>query len=448
MGDRYIRSQNESYSQSQSQRSMAKHGEAWTKSHDRRSIWYIDANNLYGYALMQKLPYTDFEYSKTTLDKVLNTSDDCDYGYWLMCDLEYTNECEERTSNFQLIPHGREVENNELGYKQRPPTSTKSKRLILDQNNKYEYPLHYRKLKFVDKMGIKVTKVHRIIKFKQDYIIRDYIELNTKMRAEAKTEPEKDIFKLMKNSLFAKNCENPLKYLGAKILTDDYEILKAVSKPTCKDVIRYENYTLIEFYKKEIQCDKPIYLGSPVLELSKLDMYKFFYNVLNPSLKDLMLPYIDTDSFVLSSEGNVDNEHMYLSNQDKPIKTNNKIPDKVKHELGSKVIEEFVILKPKTYSIKNYGAKEKGIKKGSNEKHEEYYGALIDNKEKIVEESSIQKVGRCMATIKISKRSLSNSDDKRFYVNNIKIYPLDESMYLFKRDLVNKISQRTSSAPN
>ena len=144
------------------------------------------------------------------------------------------------TSNYY---HIKEIDNNELGYKQRPTTSSKSEKLILDQNNKYEYPIHYI-LKFVVKMGIKVTKVHRIVKFKQDYIIRDYIELNTKMRAETKIEPAKDIFKLMNNSLFGKSCENLLKYLEAKILTNDYETLKAVSKPTCKDVIRYENYTL------------------------------------------------------------------------------------------------------------------------------------------------------------------------------------------------------------
>ena len=283
MGDRYIRKQNESFSQSQSQTSIVELGEAWTKSHqgtcfadDQRTIWYIDANNLYGYELMQKLPYKDFEYSKTTLDEVINTSDDGDYGYWLICDLEYTKECKERTSDFQLLPHGREVENNELGYKQRPPTSSKSKKLILDQNNKYEYPIHCRMLKFVVKMCIKVTKVHRQIKFKQNYIIRDYIELNTKMRAEAKIEPEKDIFKLTNNSLFGKSCENKLKYLEAKVLTDDYELLKVVSKPTCKDVIRYENYTLIEFYIKEEQYDKPTYLGSTVLELSKLHMYNSF----------------------------------------------------------------------------------------------------------------------------------------------------------------------------
>ena len=61
--------------------------------------------------------------------------------------------------------------------------------------------------------------------------------------------------------------------------------------------------------------------------------------------------------------------------------------------------------------------------KESNGKHEEYCSALIDNKERIVEESRIQKIGSCMATIKISKRSLSNFDDKRFYVNNIKVIP-------------------------
>ena len=128
MGDRYIRSQ------SQSQRSIRE--PAWLVTdefrsqkaeHDQRSIWYIDANNLYGYALMQKLPYKDFEYSNATLDKVLNTSDDTDYGYWLICDLEYNNECKERTSNFQLLPHGREVENNDLGYKQTPQLHQKAR---------------------------------------------------------------------------------------------------------------------------------------------------------------------------------------------------------------------------------------------------------------------------------------------------------------------------------
>ena len=63
----------------------------------------------------------------------------------------------------------------------------------------------------------------------------------------------------------------------------------------------------------------------------------------------------------------------------------------------------------------------------------------MDNKERSLEECRIQKVGDIVTTIKTSKRSLNNFDDKRFYVNNIKSYPHDENLYLFKRDLINKI---------
>ena len=196
---------------------------------------------------------------------------------------------------------------------------------------------------------MKVLKVHRIIKVKQDYNIRNYFELNTKMRTETKTEVENDRFELMNNSLFGKSCENQLKYLEAKLLTDDFEILKVVSKPTCKDVNRYDSYTFIEYSKKEIKYDKPIYLGSIVLELSEPHRYGFFYNVLQPSFQDLMLHYIETDSFVLSfTEGFIPNEYMDLSNLNIPIRTNNKKPGIFKHEFGSKDIEVFIVLKPKT----------------------------------------------------------------------------------------------------
>ena len=58
-----------------------------------RNIWYTDANNLYGYAMMQKLPYKDFEFiTTTTLDVILNTPDDSDHGYYIVCDNDYTNE--------------------------------------------------------------------------------------------------------------------------------------------------------------------------------------------------------------------------------------------------------------------------------------------------------------------------------------------------------------------
>ena len=126
---------------------------------------------------------------------------------------------------------------------------------------------------------------------------------------------------------------------------------------------------------------------------------------------------MDTESFVISfSEGNVDDKYMDLSNLDTPIKTNNKVPGKFKHEFGSREIEEFIVLKLKTYSLVSQGqnrtAKEKGIKKENNGKHEDYYIALMDKKERIVDECRIQKFGDKMSTIKTSKRSLNNFDDK------------------------------------
>ena len=155
MGDRYV---NDSVG-----KSMAKH--------DRRSIWYIDANNLYSYAMMQKLPYEDFQFTATTLDAILYASDDSDHGYYIVCDIDYTKECKERTEQLALMPNKRKINDNELGYRERDGGKARSEKLILDQNNKTLYMVHYRMLKFYVKMGVKVTKIHRIIKFKQGYIV-------------------------------------------------------------------------------------------------------------------------------------------------------------------------------------------------------------------------------------------------------------------------------------
>ena len=109
---------------------------------------------------------------------------------------------------------------------------------------------------------------------------------------------------------------------------------------------------------------------------------------------------------------------MDLSNLEPPIKINNKAPGKIKHELGSKIVEEFIALSPKTYSFKDYptNTKEKGIKNCNNAKNEEFYNALMYNAERNVDECRMQKVDDNMTTTKTSKISLNTFDDKRFYV--------------------------------
>ena len=122
--------------------------------HVMMSIWYINANNLYGYAMMQKLPYKDFKYTDTSIDVVLNTPDDSDHGYFIICDNNYTNSCKERTEQLALMPNKRKINDNEVGYGERDGGKSRSEKLILDQNNKTKYMVHYRMLKFYVKMGV------------------------------------------------------------------------------------------------------------------------------------------------------------------------------------------------------------------------------------------------------------------------------------------------------
>ena len=97
--------------------------------------------------MMQKLPYKDFEFTTTTttLDVILNTPDYSDHGYYIVCDIDYTNECKERTEQLALMPNKKKINDNELGYQQRDGGKARSakrlhrsEKLILDQNNKTE----------------------------------------------------------------------------------------------------------------------------------------------------------------------------------------------------------------------------------------------------------------------------------------------------------------------
>ena len=77
------------------------------------------------------------------------------------------------------------------------------------------------------------------------------------------------------------------------------------------------DYRQIEYIMKKMEYDSPVYIGVTILELSKLHMHDVFYKILQQSLKDLQLHYMNTDSFIFNfTEGYVDNEHMDLSNLD------------------------------------------------------------------------------------------------------------------------------------
>ena len=130
--------------------------------------------------------------------------------------------------------------------------------------------------------GLKLKKVHRVIKFRQKAWLKPYIDMNTKSRKEAKSDFEKDFFKLMNNSVFGKTIENVRKHRDIKLVTAEEKIIKLISEPIIIQQNTSDNLLVMEMKKTKVKMDKPVYLGMSILDISKTLMYKFWYDYLKP----------------------------------------------------------------------------------------------------------------------------------------------------------------------
>ncbi len=150
-------------------------------------------------------------------------------------------------------------------------------------------------------LGVKVDKIHRVIKFKQKPWLPPYIDFNTNKRKEAKNEFEKDFFKLMNNAVFGKTMENVQNRIDLRLTTDYKVAVKYFSKLHFKDCKVINGPYLIEMFKREIYCGKPLYVGASVLGFSKLCMMDFHYSVIHANLEGRYnLIYSDTDCLIHS----------------------------------------------------------------------------------------------------------------------------------------------------
>ena len=120
---------------------------------------------------------------------------------------------------------------------------------------------------------MKLTKIHKVLKFKQSDWMKVYIDFNTEKRTNAANSFEKDFFKLMINSVYGKTMENLRKRINVRLNNEKY-FLKYTSRPThITHKIFDENNAAIHEIKPVLTLNKSIYVGFTVLELSKWLMY-------------------------------------------------------------------------------------------------------------------------------------------------------------------------------
>ena len=139
-------------------------------------ILYLDANDLYGRAMSQYLSYIGFKWlNQKEIDKfdVNLISENSFDGYILEVDLQYPDELHELHNDYPLAPEKLEI-NYDMLSKYCSNIANKYdikiggvNKLVPNLRNRRKYVLHFKNIQQYLSLGMKLTKVHRILKFKQ-----------------------------------------------------------------------------------------------------------------------------------------------------------------------------------------------------------------------------------------------------------------------------------------
>ena len=364
-----------------------KYVEGYNSSKSSSFILYLDANNLYGRAMQEYLPWKNSEWMsphQLNYDFIKRLGPEGEVGCIIQCSLEYPVALHDYHSDYPLAPIKKSIPYGMLSPvarmicdKHKLKRTTNVEKLLATVKDKDFYILHYRNLQLYVSLGLRVKKIHAGIIFKQGPIMKSYVDFNSEKRAQATNKFDTDFYKLLSNSLYGKTIENPEKRSKVKLCSESSTYENYVGKPNFKNAKRINSKLVgVEMKYSSIKINKPFYIGMSILDLSKWHMYNFHYNVMKAIFGDRVhLLYTDTDSFIYEiSSADVYEElrphardyfdfSNYPENHMLKNSCNKKVPGKFKDESASKCITEFVGLRSKMYSFmfddKRMSAKQK-----------------------------------------------------------------------------------------
>lgn len=428
-------------------------GDKYNPQEKTKYLMYLDANNLYGYAMSQPIPIGEYEWVNRDkepalfidVNAILELSDSSETGFIFEVSLHYPNDLHQTHNDMPFCPEKCPLPAEVYDILDRKPS--KIEKLLLTFYDKENYVIHFQMLKLALRHGLKLKKVHRILKFKQTPWLKPYIDLNTDLRQKAKDKFKQTLYKLFNNVIFGKSMENVRLHVDISLVHDWIGMKGArmlIARPNFKRCkIFSENLVAIEMKRTQIFMNKPIIIGMCILDVSKITMYTFLYDFLKPLYGDkVLVAYTDTDSFVLVIEtpdfyqdikANIerfDTSDYPLPNPYGIERMNKKVPGLMKDELNGKVMIEFVALRAKCYAVRSLDdaetinekmKKAKGIKKNVLQRQitfDDYVKCITDSCEISRTQNTIRSIKHKIYSIKQRKIALSPFDDKRYILEN------------------------------
>lgn len=271
-------------------------------------ILYLDANNLYGWAMSQALPIRDFQWVDVSglAETIAELPADNEEGYILEVDMEYPAELHKAHNAYPLAPERLVVKKEWMSEYQRElldgalgGAPTEVEKLVPNLRNKDRYVLHYRNLQLYMSLGMRLTKIHRALRFQQSPWMEPYIRMNTELRKKATSDFEKDLYKLMNNSVFGKTMENLRRRVDVKLVraNEEDKLRRLIASPAfARANIFDDDLAAVQMQKSRLVLNRPIYVGMSILDLSKTLMYDFYYKRLQRQYEDrCQLLYTDTN---------------------------------------------------------------------------------------------------------------------------------------------------------